>query len=155
MISGRTAAAAGFLRHALARGALDISELEVKARAEGLLGQHQQIQHAKAFKKAKKALGIQSIRNGFGSGGKWAWSIPLQAAQIAIVTIANLNPDPKEQLFVRDAKLPDEEPPSARDAKLPDRTPAEWESGGIVQQWIEGVQRLNYVRCPTAVPLIR
>jgi hypothetical protein len=118
MTGGRTAAAAGFLRHALARGALDISELEVKARAEGLLGQHQQIQHAKAFKKAKKALDIQSIRNGFGSGGKWAWSMPLQATQIAIVTIANSNLDAKEQ-------------PSIREAKPPDRAPAESASRGI------------------------
>src|SRR5262249_940968 len=32
-----------------------------------------QIQHAKAFKKAKKSLGIRSIRDGFGNKGKWAW----------------------------------------------------------------------------------
>jgi hypothetical protein len=121
----------------------------------GLLGERQKIQHAKAFKKAKKALGIQSIRNGFGSGGKWAWSIPLQAAQIAIVTIVNSNQDAKEQPFVRDAKLPDKEPPSVRDAKLADRAPAESKSRGIVRQWIEGVQRLEYVRSPPAVPLIR
>jgi hypothetical protein len=87
---------AGFLQRSLAGGALGVSELEVKARAVGLLGEHQQIQHAKAFKKAKKELGIHSIRNGFGSGGKWAWSMPLQDAQIAIVTIANSNPDAKE-----------------------------------------------------------
>jgi hypothetical protein len=131
-----------FLQETLARGGLDTSELETKARAEGLLGQHQQIQHAKAFKKAKKALGIQSIRNGFGSRGKWAWSMPLQAAQIAIVTIANSNPDAKEQ-------------PSVRNAKPPDRAPAESASHGIVRQWIEAVQRLEYVRSPPAVPLIR
>jgi hypothetical protein len=143
-----------FLQRSLAAGALAVSELEVNA--AGLLGERQQIQHAKAFKKAKKGLGIQSIRNGFGSGGKWAWSMPLQAAQVAVVAITNSNPDAKEQLFVRDAKLPDKEPPpSVRDEKLADRAPAESESRGIVQQWIEGVQHLVYVRCPPAVPAIR
>jgi hypothetical protein len=133
---------ADFLQRSLAGGALGVSELEVKARAAGLLGERLQIQHAKAFKKAKKALGIQSIRNGFGSGGKWAWSMPPQAAQIAIVTIANSNLDAKGQ-------------PSVRDAKPPDIAPAKSASRGIVQQWIEGVLRLDYVRCPAVIPLIR
>jgi hypothetical protein len=138
-----SAAITDFLNHALAAGsALAVGELEAKARAAGLLRERQRIQHAKAFKKAKKELGIQSIRNGFGSGGKWAWFMPLRTAQIAIVTIANSNPDAKEH-------------PSVRDAKSPDRAPAESESRGIVQQWIEGVQRLDYVRSPPAVPLIR
>jgi hypothetical protein len=69
-----------FLYRALAGGALGVEELEIKARATGLLGERQQIQHAKAFKKAKKALGIRSIRAGFGSSGKWAWLMPPQTA---------------------------------------------------------------------------
>jgi hypothetical protein len=121
-----SSAAASFLTNALATGALAVSELEAKARVVGLLGERQQIQHAKAFKKAKKELGIQSIRNGFGSGGKWAWSMPLKAHQIAIVTIANSNGDAKEQ-------------PSVRDAKPPDISPADWASRGIIQKWIDGV----------------
>jgi hypothetical protein len=128
------AAITDFLSRALAGGTLAVSELEAQARQEGLLGERQQIQHAKAFKKAKKALGIRSIRDGFGSGGKWAWLMPPQGAQ-AIVTIADSNLDAKEQAFVRDA--------------------AESESRGIVHQWIEGVLRLEYVRCPPVVPLIR
>jgi hypothetical protein len=136
------AAITNFLSHALAGSALAVGELEAKARQEGLLGERQQIQHVKAFKKAKKELGIRSIRNGFGSGGEWAWSMPPQAAQMAIVTIANSDPDAKEQ-------------PSVRDAKPPDRAPAGPASRGIVQQWIDGVQRLDYVRCPATVPLIR
>ena len=50
MIGDRTEAAVGFLRHALARGALDTSELEAEARAAGLLGERQKIQYAKAFR---------------------------------------------------------------------------------------------------------
>jgi hypothetical protein len=131
-----------FLSRALTGGALAVAELEAKAREAGLLGERQSIQHAKAFKKAKKVLGIQSIRNGFGSAGKWAWSMPLPAAHIAIVTIANSNLVAKEQ-------------PSVRNAKPPDIAPAKSASRGIVQQWIECVQRLDYVRSPNAVPLIR
>jgi hypothetical protein len=142
MIDRSSSPIVDFLQRSLVGGAVGVPELEVKARSAGLLGERQQIQHAKAFKKAKKALGIQSIRNGFGSGGKWAWSMPLQAAHTAIVTIANSNGDAKEQ-------------PSVGDAKLPDRAPAESESHGIVRQWIEGLQRLDYVRSPPAVPLIR
>jgi hypothetical protein len=137
-----TAKVAEFLQDALTGGAVSVFELEGKARAAGLLGERQQIQHAKPFKKAKKSLGIRSIRDGFGGDGKWAWSMPPQPPQIAIVTIPNSNLDAKEQ-------------PSVRDAKPPDRAPAESENRGIVQQWTKGVQRLDYVRSPPAVPLIR
>jgi hypothetical protein len=111
---GTSASITDFLNRALADDAVDVAGLEAKARVAGLLGERQKIQHAKAFKKAKMALGIRSIRDGFGSGGKWAWSMPLQAAQIAIVTIANANQDVKEQPSVGDAKLPDRAPPSRK-----------------------------------------
>jgi hypothetical protein len=65
-----------FLQRTLAGGALGVTQLEAVARAAGLLGKRQQIQDAKAFKKAKKSLGIRSIRDGFGSKGKWAWLLP-------------------------------------------------------------------------------
>jgi hypothetical protein len=68
-------AVADFLQRALVGGALDVTQLEAMARGAGLLGR-QQIQHTKAFKKAKKSLGIRSIREGFGSKGKWAWLLP-------------------------------------------------------------------------------
>ena len=83
MPSRSAAVVTGFLRDELSGGAMSVAELEGKARAAGLLGERQQIQHAKAFQKVKKALGIQSIRNGFGSGGKWAWSMPPQAALLS------------------------------------------------------------------------
>jgi hypothetical protein len=70
------AAIADFLECALVGGALDVTQLEAMARAAGLLGKRQEIQHAKAFKKAKRSLGIRSIRDGFGSKGKWAWHLP-------------------------------------------------------------------------------
>jgi hypothetical protein len=137
-----SAAIADFLNRALAGGALAVVELEAKARAAGLLGERQQIQHAKAFKKAKKALSIRSIRDGFGSGGKWAWLMPPQAPQIAIASTVDTDPDITQQH-------------SVRDARPLDKRPAKSASRCVVQQWIEGVQRLDYVRSPPAVPLIR
>ena len=133
-----------FLRQALTSGGLDVSELEAKARTAGLLGERQQIQHAKAFKKAKKTLGIRSIRDGFGSGGKWAWLMPPPQASIEIRSVPNSYLDTKEQ----QQSIRDTEFPQRRRAEPPERR-------GIVQQWIEGVQRLDYVRCPAAVPHMR
>jgi hypothetical protein len=46
------------LRDALAVDALGVPELEARARAAGILGERQQISHAKVFKHAKKSLGI-------------------------------------------------------------------------------------------------
>lgn len=130
-----------FLQRSLVGGAVSVPELEVKARAAGLLGKRQQIQHAKAFKKGKKALGIQSIRNGFGSGGKWKWLMPRQAAP-EIGSVANSD-------LVTNVQRP------VRNSEVPDKSFAASESPSVVQQWLEGVQRLDYVRCPTAIPLIR
>src|SRR5271166_3590140 len=64
-----------FLRDALAGGALGVPKLEVMARAAGLLGEDQCITHSKVFKKVKKSLGIQSVRDGFGAG-RWLWQLP-------------------------------------------------------------------------------
>ena len=130
-----------FLQQSLVGGAVGVPELEVKARAAGLLGERQQIQHAKAFKKGKKALGIQSIRNGFGSGGKWKWLMPPQAAS-EIGSVANSD-------LATNVQRP------VRDSELPDKSFAASESPSVVRQWLEGVQRLDYVRSPPAVPPIR
>ena len=64
-----------FLRDSLAGGALGVTQLEVMARAVRLLGERQRIAHAKVFKRAKKVLGIKSVRNGFGDGGEWLWRL--------------------------------------------------------------------------------
>jgi hypothetical protein len=46
------------------------------ARAAGLLGECQRITQAKLFRRVKDALGIRSVREGFGAGGRWAWKLP-------------------------------------------------------------------------------
>jgi len=72
----REAVAAEFLRKALAADAVGVPELDIMARAAGLLGEGQNITHAKLFRQAKTSLGIRSIRDGFGAGGGWAWELP-------------------------------------------------------------------------------
>ena len=66
---------ADFLRRALADGVSRVPELEAKARAAGLLRPNQHITHAKLFKRAKKSLGIRSLRSGFGVCGEWTWRL--------------------------------------------------------------------------------
>src|SRR5262249_30518456 len=75
-IRAREAVVAEFLRNALADEALGVSKLEAMARAAGLLGEGERITQAKLFRRAKRSLGIRSIRDGFGPGGRWAWELP-------------------------------------------------------------------------------
>ena len=75
-IRAREAVVAEFLRKALAHEALGVPKLNAMARAVGLLGDGQRITQAKPFRRAKDALRIRSIREGFGAGGRWAWKLP-------------------------------------------------------------------------------
>jgi hypothetical protein len=68
-----------FLRDSLTVGALGVPDLEARARAAGILGERQQISHAKVFKHAKKSLGIRSLRAGFGARSQWRWQLPRQS----------------------------------------------------------------------------
>ena len=68
-----------FLRDSLAEHALGVPKLEVMARAAGLLGEHQSITHIRVFKRAKKSLGIRSLRAGFGARAQWRWQLPRQS----------------------------------------------------------------------------
>ena len=74
----REGVAAEFLRDVLAGRALGVPKLEAMARTAGLLGEGQRITHVKVFKKAKKSLGIRSVRNGFGDAGEWLWQLERQ-----------------------------------------------------------------------------
>jgi hypothetical protein len=83
---------AEFLRKGLGSGPVVVSDLEAMARAEGLLADGQLITHAKLFKRAKKSLGIRSVRNGFGSAGEWHWLLekspapPVTASSSVVVS---------------------------------------------------------------------
>ena len=65
-----------FLRAALRQRARAVVSLEVKARAVGLLSEDQHITDARVFKRAKKSLGIKSLRAGFGARSRWLWQLP-------------------------------------------------------------------------------
>jgi hypothetical protein len=75
-IRAREAVVAEFLRKALAIEPLDVPELDMLAREAGLLDQDQHITNVKLFRRAKRSLGIRSIRDGFGAGGGWSWELP-------------------------------------------------------------------------------
>jgi hypothetical protein len=139
-----TAKVAEFLQDALTGGAVSVFELEGKARAAGLLGERQQIQHAKPFKKAKKSLGIRSVRDGFGGGGKWVWLLP--PAVVLIVKESGVTPraDASGQA------------PRASIADTSDRPPTALKGPHTPQQeWGNGIARLDYNRAPPDVPLLR
>jgi hypothetical protein len=65
-----------FLRAALAEQARPVTKLEASARAAGSLNERQRITHAKAFKRAKRTLGIRSLHAGFGARSQWLWELP-------------------------------------------------------------------------------
>src|SRR5215217_1244973 len=62
------AAVSDFLRDVLKPDAVGVPNLDVMAREAGLLGERQQVTQAKLFRRAKRSLGIRSVRNGFGAG---------------------------------------------------------------------------------------
>jgi hypothetical protein len=139
-----TAAITDFLNRALAGGAVAVAELEAKARVAGLLGGRQQIQHAKGFKRAKKALGIRSSRDGFGSGGKWTWHLPPEA--VPLVNELPITPELETDRQTGPAPI----------ANTPDRPLAQLEDRRTPQQeWGTGIARLAYDRAPSDVPLTR
>jgi hypothetical protein len=115
-----------FLKGALAGAPVDVPKLDVMAREAGLLSNRQHVTTAKPFRKAKSALGIQSVRNGFGPDGMWRWKLPRdREASTALsreVAAASIKRQP-----VR----------TERCAPL---------------DWVEGVDRLQYHRPMSGVP---
>src|SRR3981081_568377 len=94
-----------FLRAALRERARAVNKLEVRPRGAGLLGEGQRITHAKVFKKAKKSLGIRSVRNGFGDAGEWLWRLERRPASpvsktVSIADIYAEGLDPEDVAFL-------------------------------------------------------
>jgi hypothetical protein len=117
---------AEFLGKVLAVGPLSVPKLEEMARAAGHLGERQPISQSKAFRAAKKSLGIRSVRDGFGAG-KWLWQLP--GARPPTANPAGKPADGSEQ----------EAPPKHR----------------VPSEWVEGVGRLEYRSPPHDVPMHR
>jgi hypothetical protein len=96
-IRAREAVVVEFLRKALADDALGVPKLDAIARAAGLLGERQHVTQTKLFRRAKNSLGIRSVREGFGAGGRWAWELPSgpdAPARIAATTQERSAPEP-------------------------------------------------------------
>lgn len=68
--------AAEFLSDVLSRGAVDVLEVERLARAATLLGADKPLRQNKAFREARKSLGVVTSRDGFGPGARYILSLP-------------------------------------------------------------------------------
>jgi hypothetical protein len=87
------------------------------ARAAGLLGERQRIT-SKVFRRAKRSLGIRSIRYGFGAGGRWVWELPRRSDSPLLFSI--VRPEraaPREPVVPREwvqgvARLEQDRPPA-------------------------------------------
>ena len=132
-----SAVVAEFLQNALAGDALGVAELEARARTAGLLGEGQRITHAKVFKKAKKSLGIRSVRNGFGDGGEWLWWLERRPASPVSKPLA------QPPLSIEDTYA------AALDLE---EVPADVRAHRIPSSWIDGVARLDHHRPLTDIP---
>jgi hypothetical protein len=127
---------AKFLLKELDEGPVTAFDLETRARKAGLLGNGQRITHSKLFKRAKKSLGIRSVRSGFGSKGKWVWLLDEQPAQS--------HPEDAEQPSNAHSEVKAEASGEHGDgAASPSRIP---------RDWIEGVAALDYHRPQADVP---
>jgi len=164
----RAIATAQFLEATLAAGALEVADLQERARVAGLLGAGQKITDSKGFKAAKKKLGITSCREGFGDRGEWFWALPTSpttallevptdlAPKIAPVLVVDATPlkvptdlAPK----IAPVTLVDPEGhcrPGERDP-LPDRSPDDGQHPALFE-WAEGVACLDPANPPGDVP---
>jgi hypothetical protein len=112
----REAVVAEFLRKALVVESLGVPKLDAMARAAGLLTERQHITSAKLFRRAKRSLGIRSIRDGFGPGGSWAWELPCGFDVSAAISARHEPSTPREPVVPREwvqgvARLEQHRPP--------------------------------------------
>ena len=68
--------AAEFLGDVLSHGPVDVLEVERLARAATLLGADKPLRQNKAFREARKSLGVVTSRDGFGPGARYILSLP-------------------------------------------------------------------------------
>jgi hypothetical protein len=130
---GHAGAEALFLRDVLLDGALAVDELDAKARAVGLLGPHQRVGDSKSFRRAKKALGIRSVRVGFGVEGQWSWALPTASGTDLVETAADLAPKAPAPVAYADHSRPEQ-------LHAPDQRTT---SGRVSAALMHGDQRLS------------
>jgi hypothetical protein len=155
-----------FLGLTLADGAVAVTIIGAKAREAGLLGPSQQITGAKLFKQAKKILGVQSRRVGFGAMGGWCWELPETARSKVSQSQehAATKDVPAGAAYVERWSDPEQScaEPSA-ESRLPPVQLPELKAGGIskidevggVATWIACVALLNPNRPAAGIPPLR
>jgi hypothetical protein len=143
----RIAAASLFLNAALADGPVAVAELEVKARAAGLLGERQKITNSKQFKATKKNLGVRSKRTGFGRSGEWFWALPTPPKTNLVETAADIAPQAADH--ARPNPHAHAEPRTCcGSGGVGETTP----SFRVPPDWERGVERLHQQPPPAGVP---
>jgi hypothetical protein len=158
----RDADVATFLRTALVEGAVAVTKIEMQAHEAGLLANHQRITNAKPFKRAKAVLGIKSVREGFGRGGEWVWTLPPPANVSAPGAADHLLPERRlpaiqtEPLAVTyDDIISGAEPNSLKESLINDAEiglPPEFRDVvGVPPSWLAGVARLDRQGTPRDV----
>ena len=136
---------AEFLGRELCEGPVAASDLEAVARKAGLLGEGQRLTHAKLFKRAKKSLGIRSVRSGFGSGGEWVWLLDKQPAQP--------NTEGLGRPIVGSTPVAaDAQSEAIMEALAEDGLAGAGSASRVPLDWIEGVAALDHRRHPSDVP---
>jgi len=151
----RAAAVVDFLQQTLTSNPVAVAELEVRARAAGLLGVHQRITDAKLFKWAKAQLNIKSQRHGFGSDGVWFWALPAQASLQNDNTNANAKASTPQMGTGGVAHGQDHSRPNevhSRAIGMADKIPLK---PNIHLQWVEGAGRLQLLSPHPGVPAHR
>jgi hypothetical protein len=170
-VGDRTTVVVAYLQGALAGGAVAVTDLTLRARSAALLGERQHITHAKAFKRAKRALGIKSVRDGFGEEGEWFWELPAQACLpvsepteqrltedvLAQVTNAEGQSDPTRtsEMESADVLVPPSPAPNFAISGVLKTSSLPRGSNLVPSAWSTGVASLEYDRAPADVPLHR
>jgi hypothetical protein len=152
--SRRERAVIDFLGQVLAQGPVAVVELEQRARNLRLLGVRQRITDAKGFKRAKKLLGVQSNRSGFGRGGEWFWSLPgARKTAVAEPALGRSSGAPTLVAYGERHTRPEQRPAvAAARANLPSAPVEALRKHLVPQEWVRGLALLHQQARPSAVP---
>jgi hypothetical protein len=144
-----------FLQAVLAAGPVAVSDIDAAARAAGLLTEYQRATVSKLFKRAKSALRIKSVREGFGRDGEWNWVLPPPAMISAPEGKDHLSAEPtvpvtrsvREKSVVYGDSSASAEPGSPKVSLINEveiGLPPEFRDVvGVPRSWLEGVARLD------------
>jgi hypothetical protein len=166
--SSRRSSVEAFLETVLASGCITVAELDVKAKAAGLISDRQSITSAKRFKLAKRNLHLRSVRRGFGPAGAWCWALPSPSDPTRSAPSGDSPlelPQPVAGSSVHQSALtvgsvaaaadldvgPNPVAAQINSGHLPNSDRQLWKVGNFSAAWIDGVGRLTRRKPPTSV----